>query len=287
MVFCSSCGTKGVDGSKFCHDCGAPTARLEASGDDTSKGREPVATAVPALAVATAVPIEPPVIGFATSSSIAITSQRPLSTAVATTSIDQAYHLSTQTLPVASAPIASAFAISAGAPAERKRTELETKEANAQKGRGSTVKGIDEKLKRDRSRDTMHVRICNSYWPEFDGLYVPKGGGSWDGLPQWSQLTAEEETKLTKQFVPEKGQGGNGIWWRAEGHWRIGRRNHYFYIAENTSDFPPATDEGAIWESAHGFYSRKGDQNSADKLCEKGHPGGKAMVQVTWELAEK
>ena len=69
----------------------------------------------------------------------------------------------------------------------------------------------------------------------------------------------------------------------------MGRRNHYFHIAttdfdKNTPDFPPATDEGGVWESASGFYERKGNQKAADSLCEKGHPAGNATVRVTWEL---
>ncbi|GMH58326.1 hypothetical protein TrST_g9609 [Triparma strigata] len=169
----------------------------------------------------------------------------------------------------------------------RERTPQEQREADSQKGRGSTHVGVDEKRVRDRSRDLAYVRVTNSFWPELEGLYVPKGGSSWDGMPLWTLLTAEEEAK---QCVDDKSEGGRfGIWWRNEGHWRMGRRNHYFHIADsgksegNIADYPPATDEGAIWESAHGFYTKKGDRQAADKLCEKGHPDWGATVQVTWE----
>lgn len=192
-------------------------------------------------------------------------------------------------VPIATAeavPVVEGMACAAPA-AWRQRTQQEQREADAQKGRGSTHVGVDDKRVRDRSRDLAYVRVTNSFWPELDGLYVPMGGSSWDGLPQWTLLTAEEEAK---QSVNDKSEGGRfGIWWRNEGHWRMGRRNHYFHIADsgksegNTADYPPATDEGAIWESAHGFYTKKGDQQAADKLCEKGHPDWGATVQVTWE----
>jgi hypothetical protein len=146
------------------------------------------------------------------------------------------------------------------------------------------MEGVDEKRKRDRSRDFSCVRVAYSFWPELDGLYVPHGETSWDGLPQWNQLTADEEAKGWEDYRNKKGSGGNGIWWRNEGHWRMGRRNHYFYISDTVSDFPPATDEGAVWESAEGFYTRKGNSQAADKLCQSGHPDGiNTTVTVTWE----
>lgn len=190
-------------------------------------------------------------------------------------------------IPIATAELLVDGMACAAPAAWRERTQQELREADAQKGRGSTHVGVDEKRERDRSRDFAYVRVTNSFWQELDGLYVPRAGSSWDGLPQWTLLTAEEEAK---QSVNDNEGEKFGIWWRNEGHWRMGRRNHYFHIADsggksegNTADYPPATDEGAIWESAHGFYTKKGDQQVADKLCEKGHPDWGATVQVTWE----
>jgi hypothetical protein len=126
----------------------------------------------------------------------------------------------------------------------------------------------------------MFVRVTNSFWPEFDGLYTPKEGKAWDGVPQWlGPIDPEEEANQSLKVVESR---RNGIWFRSEGHWRIGRRNHYFYISENTLGYPPATGEGFIWESAHAFYTRKGNADTAEQYCEKGHPKA-AQIQVTWE----
>lgn len=245
---CSQCGTKLADDSRFCCECGTAT------------------------------------LTFATSAS-------PLPPAI----FDMGIPIATAELLVDGMARATAEllvdGVACAAPsAWRERTQQEQREADAhgrKKGRGSSHVGVDEKRERDRSRDFAYVRVTNSFWQELDGLYVPRAGSSWDGLPQWTLLTAEEEAK---QSVNDNSEGGKfGIWWRNEGHWRMGRRNHYFHIADsgksegNTADYPPATDEGAIWESAHGFYTKKGDQQAADKLCEKGHPDWGATVQVTWE----
>jgi hypothetical protein len=173
------------------------------------------------------------------------------------------------------------------APAASPGQELQGKsqEKPEAKSNGVEQRGyLDTKRARDRSRDHMFVRVTGSFWPEFDGLYHPQG--AWDGLPEWCQLSAEDEAK---QRVPAEGQqkGRNGIWWRKEGHWRIGRRNHYFFIADGDKDgtYPPVAD----WEAAYGFYRRKGKKAVADKYCQKGHPSlrilGKKPVKVklAWE----
>ena len=157
-----------------------------------------------------------------------------------------------------------------------------------QKEKPATRSYLDNERVRDRSKDAMFLRVTNSFWPEFDGLYHPTG--AWDGMPQWAQLSSED---VANQRVPAHYNGGprNGIWWRREGHWRMGRRNHYFFIADGDKKgtYPPV-GASANWEAAYGFYERIGKKAIADKYCKKPHHGHslfekkKAVgVQLAWE----